>query len=62
MMKKAKKNKYMMAFQDFLSINTGMIRILNFIFLLFLISHTVGCMWYLQAKLRGLGPDTWVFQ
>ena len=62
MMKKAKKNKYIILLQDFLAINTGFMRIINFVSILFLCAHTVGCMWYLQAKIRGLGPGTWVFE
>ena len=59
-LKHARNNDIVERLQDFLQINTSLMRILSFAVTVMMLVHIVGCLWYFIAKLEGLGPDSWV--
>ena len=61
-LKHAKNSDFIERMQDFLQINTSVMRIISFAVTVMLLVHIVGCLWYFVAKLEGFGPDSWVFR
>ena len=60
--KKIKENKYMQTIQDTLQFSTASVRIFNFLVLVMISIHFVGCMWFFAAKAMDLSPGTWVYE
>lgn len=58
--KKAKDLKLIQYLQDFFQLNAGSVKIMIFLFTITICVHIMGCLWFFVAKIRDLGPDTWV--
>lgn len=54
------KNNLIEKMQDFLDLNSRMVKLINFVITTFVGIHIMGCLWYLAAKYEGLEPDSWV--
>jgi hypothetical protein len=37
-------------------------KLLNFTVSIFVVAHVVGCFWFFQALVMGMGPGTWVYE
>ncbi|KAL4471127.1 hypothetical protein ABPG72_006508 [Tetrahymena utriculariae] len=47
---------------DFVQVNSGILRLLNLFFFVFVVVHFIGCMWYYEAKLYDFNEETWVYR
>ncbi|KAL4438790.1 hypothetical protein ABPG74_013463 [Tetrahymena malaccensis] len=47
---------------DFIQVNSGILRLVNLFFFVFVAVHFIGCMWYYEAKLYDFNEDTWVYR
>ncbi|EGR26968.1 hypothetical protein IMG5_203670 [Ichthyophthirius multifiliis] len=47
---------------NYLSINTGFVRIFSLFFQLTILIHVISCVWYYQAKLLDFCEQTWVYR
>ena len=47
---------------DYLSFNTGIVKLINLFLTVLLIVHIMGCFWYYIAKLYDFSEETWVYR
>ncbi|EAR99256.2 cation channel family protein (macronuclear) [Tetrahymena thermophila SB210] len=47
---------------DFIQVNSGILRLVNLFFFVFVAVHFIGCMWYYEAKLYDFNEETWVYR
>jgi hypothetical protein len=45
---------------DFFKLNASLMKLLQFFFSMFVVTHITGCIWLYIAKIYDFGPDTWV--
>lgn len=60
LIKMIKNNKNIQQFLDKLSMNPGIMRLVTTVIVIFVIVHVYSCLWFLQAKMQGFYPDSWV--
>ena len=62
LVKKAKKRDYSDLMQEFLNINSAVMRVLKFLITVTVCVHIMGCFWFYAAKIYNFGPKTWVYE
>jgi hypothetical protein len=60
MLKKQHKDDVLEKIQDYLSLNSGKLKIAISGLSVLVILHVAACFWYFIAKIEGFGPDNWV--
>ena len=45
---------------DFFKLNASLMKLLQFFFSMFVVTHITGCVWLYVAKMYDYGPETWV--
>ena len=55
-----KDNSFLERLQDFLSLNSRIIKLTTFTFSMFFVVHIIACFWHFVARLDNYDPETWV--
>ena len=48
--------------QNFFKLNSSLVKVLKFLFMVIVFVHLMGCLWHFEAKLQLYGPKTWVYE
>lgn len=58
---KIKKSGFFRRLNEFLNLNSSLVKLSSFFFTMFIVTHITGCLWLFLAKYYNYGPNTWVY-
>jgi CRP-like cAMP-binding protein len=53
-------SKFLLKLLEFLQVNARIVKFFEFLFMVFLFVHCLGCFWYFSAVIDEFSPETWV--
>ena len=62
MFKQLKDNSILDRILDFMSLNSRIVKLVQFVVTIFILAHILGCIWYYIARIENFHDDTWVFR